>query len=73
MDSEKGGRAITSVQGRYDVCRVVDRGRGKRRASRIFAEGIAAKGSVSHGEETQDSLSVRENEERDGRRLLEYI
>jgi len=67
----------------------VDRGRGKRRASRIFAEeGIAAKGSVQHDEETQDSLRVRrlcerENEERwiefvragigDGWRLPEHI
>jgi hypothetical protein len=46
-DSKGGGSVLVSVQGRYDIYRVVDRGHGKRRASRIFIEeGIVAKGSV---------------------------
>lgn len=59
-DSEREGRVTISIQGKYDVCNVMDRGRRKRRASRIFTgERIVARGRVQHNEETQDLLRVQ--------------
>jgi hypothetical protein len=59
-DSEKGGRATTSIQGRYDVCRVVDKGRGSEKLRESSQRRESQPGEVN--EETQDSLSLWEGE-----------